>query len=125
MLTLAVLLCMGCGNKEAGNETQIDTECIAEMPTEQPAELVEKNTEKVAEEIGVQNSLRFSANAEETDAMFAKERKSRSKFYRKMCCEMASPMVESNDYFADDEPKTTQAPEPKKGGLMDRLFGKK
>ena len=60
--------------------------------------------------------------------MFAKERKSRSKFYSKMCCEMASPcasMVESNDYFADDEPETSQAPEPKKAGLMDRLFGKK
>ena len=88
----------------------------------------DQDVEKVAEEIGVQNSLRFSANAEETDAMFAKERKSRSKFYSKMCCEMASPcasMVESNDYFADDEPETPQAPEPKKGGLMDRLFGKK
>ena len=86
--------------------------------------------EKVAEEIGVQNSLRFSANAEETDAMFAKERKSRSKFYSKMSMclaeeEPCASMVESNDYFADDEPETTQAPEPKKGGLMDRLFGKK
>ena len=88
----------------------------------------DQDVEKVAEEIGVQNSLRFSANAEETDAMFAKERKSRSKFYSKMCCEMASPcasMVVSNDYFADDEPETSQAPEPKKAGLMDRLFGKK
>ena len=85
----------------------------------------DQDVEKVAEEIGVQNSLRFSANAEETDAMFAKERKSRSKVYRKMCCEMASPMVESNDYFADDELETPQAQEPKKGGLMDRLLGKK
>ena len=45
-----------------------------------------------------------------------------------MCCEMASPcasMVESNDYFADDEPETPQAPEPKQAGPMDRLFGKK
>ena len=90
----------------------------------------DQDVEKVAGEIGVQNSLRFSANAEETQAMFEKERRSRSKFYSKVCCEMASPcasMVESNDYFADDEEPVVrpQEPEPKKNGLLDKLFGKK
>ena len=41
----------------------------------------DQDVEKVAETIGVQNSLRFSANAEETKVMFAKERKCRNKFY--------------------------------------------
>ena len=90
----------------------------------------DQDVEKVAGEIGVQNSLRFSANAEETQAMFAKERMSRSRFYSKMSMFLAeeepcASMVESNDYFDDDEPETTQASEPKKGGLMNRLFGKK
>ena len=90
----------------------------------------DQDVEKVAGEIGVQNSLRFSANAEETDAMFEKERRSRSKFYSKVCCEMASPcasMVETNDYFADDDESTVRShePEPKKNGLLGKLFGKK
>ena len=66
----------------------------------------DQDVEKVASEIGVHNSLRFSANAEETQAMFAKERSCRSKFYDKMCCEMESPCapkIESDDYFASDE----------------------
>lgn len=66
----------------------------------------DQDVEKVAGEIGIKNSLRFSANAEETDAMFEKERLSRSKFYKKVCCNMSSPcgsMEESNDYFADDD----------------------
>lgn len=89
----------------------------------------DQDVEKVAAEIGVKNSLRFSANAAETKAMFAKERKSRSKFYGKMSREMASPnasMVESCDYFADDEPETPQQPQDtRECSLMDRLFGKK
>ena len=85
----------------------------------------DQDVEMVAGEIGIQNSLRFSANAEETDAMFEKERRSRSKFYSKLCLEKASPcapMVESNDYFADDdEPKAVpHSPKPKKNGLLDR-----
>ena len=87
----------------------------------------DQDVEMVAGGIGIRNSLRFSANAEETDAMFAKERKSRSKFYGKICCNMASPgasMLESDDYFADDEPETPEVPEPKKG-IMEKLFEKK
>ena len=66
----------------------------------------DQDVEKVAEEIGVQNSLRFSANAEETEAMFNKERYSRNRFYCKVCNSLSSPynsMIESNDYFADDD----------------------
>ena len=62
--------------------------------------------------------------------MFEKERRSRSKFYSKVCCDMASPcasMVETNDYFADDDEPVapSHAPEPKKEGLLGKLFGKK
>lgn len=94
----------------------------------------DQDVKKVAGEIGVRNSLRFSANAEDTCAMFAKERRSRSKFYSKICEEMATPYesrVESNDYFADneaedtEEPEAPETPETKKGGLMHRLFGKR
>lgn len=101
----------------------------------------DQDVEKVAGDIGVHNSLRFSANAADTEAMFAKERMSRSRFYNKMSLHLAdganlASMVESDNYFADDEPEKPQAddesekpqapaPEPKKGGLMSRLFGKK
>lgn len=79
----------------------------------------DQDVEKMAGEIGVQNSLRFSANAKETDEMFEKERRSRSKFYSKICCEMTSAcssMVETNDYFIDDdEPEAIPySQEPKK-----------
>lgn len=68
----------------------------------------DQDVERVAEEIGVQNSLRFSANAAETQAMFSFERSSRRKYYHKMKCMVDKPcesMVETNDYFADDEPE--------------------
>ena len=90
----------------------------------------DQDVEKVAGEIGIRNSLRFSANAEETRAMFRKESMSRKKFYGKMSAaldECCGAMVEEHtDYFADDEqekpePKPT---EPKKVGLINRLFGK-
>ena len=66
----------------------------------------DQDVERIAGEIGVRNTLRFSANAKATDAMFEKERRSRSKFYSKVCCEMASPsssLLESSNYFADDD----------------------
>ena len=112
----------------------------------------DQDVEKVAGEIGVRNSLFFSANAEETDAMFARERKSRSRYYKRMYCSMNAPcatMAEENNYFANDEAETPKAPEkatskapeaetpkapeaeapkapePKTGSLMDRLFRKK
>ncbi len=79
----------------------------------------DQDVEKVAGEIGVRNTLRFSANAEETQAMFATERKSRSRFYSFLADEgNYALMKESEDYFVDDE-------ECKKGNLIDRLFRKK
>lgn len=66
----------------------------------------DQDVEKVAGEIGVCNALRFSANAEETAAMFEKEGRSRTRFYDKVCCEMRAPdasLAESDDYFADDD----------------------
>jgi len=110
----------------------------------------DQDVEKVAAEMGVRNALRFSANAAETEAMFAKECRSRSKFYARMSCDLASgsaSMAETDDYFAsDDEPQnephdgpqnkpdyeplggpqaapTTEA--PKRIGFLGRLFGKK
>lgn len=66
----------------------------------------DQDVEKVAGEIGVCNALRFSANAEETAAMFEKEGRSRTRFYDKVCCEMREPdasLAEMDDYFADDD----------------------
>lgn len=51
VLTLAVSLCMGCGNKEVKEKTQRATECIGEVTTEKAVEIVEKSTEEVLEEI--------------------------------------------------------------------------
>lgn len=90
----------------------------------------DQDVKKVTGEIGVQNSLRFSANEEETEAMFKKECRSRSRFYGRICHEMASScasLVESNDYFDDEvEPgEQSQTSGPKKKGLLDKLFGKK
>ena len=90
----------------------------------------DQDVEKVAGEIGVRNTLRFSANAEDTDAMFAKERLSRSKFYGKLHCMMSSPsasMEEWTGYFDDDDVPGAipQTPEPKKDGLLGKLFRKK
>lgn len=64
----------------------------------------DQDVEKVAGEMGINNSLRFSANAEETDAMFAKERTCRQTFYCMLCDDMQSPgssMAENVNYFAD------------------------
>lgn len=66
----------------------------------------DQDVEKVAGEIGVCNALRFSANVEDTAAMFEKEGRSRTRFYDKVCCEMRAPdasLAESEDYFADDD----------------------
>lgn len=60
----------------------------------------DQDVERVAIEIGVHNTLRFSANPVETYAMFEKERKSRRKFYDKLKnCAPEASRVETNDYF--------------------------
>ncbi len=78
----------------------------------------DQDVEKVAGEIGVQNSLRFSANAKETQAMFDKERRSRVNFYKKMCYKMASQsesLIEANDYFVEEEPNESNSSYKKNG----------
>ncbi|MDE6151710.1 MAG: hypothetical protein K2G12_06980, partial [Prevotella sp.] len=65
----------------------------------------DQDVEKVAREIGVKNSLRFSANERETENMFIKERRSRAKYYNKIYCEMVSPcisQVKTDDYFDEE-----------------------
>lgn len=72
----------------------------------------DQDVERVAGEIGIQNHLRFSANAEETEAMFEIERRSRGKYYDMMSCCISAPtstMEESSCYFADDEPEEAEA----------------
>ena len=62
----------------------------------------DQDVERIAGEMGIQNSLRFSANEQDTDAMFAKERRSRIKFYANMSCQMAepnAPLKEDTEYF--------------------------
>ena len=60
----------------------------------------DQDVERVAIEIGVHNTLRFSANLEETNEMFRKERQSRRKFYDKLKnCPPEASRVETNDYF--------------------------
>lgn len=66
----------------------------------------DQDVEKVATEIGVRNSLRFSANAADTEKMFAKEMHCRSKFYD-MVKSMAL-MDECCNYFADDDDEQTE-----------------
>mgnify|MGYP002513510414 CR=1 FL=1 len=88
-----------------------------------------QDVEKVAGEMGIRNSLCFSASAEETNAMFAKERRCRSKYYSVMCAEMQSPsssMTESTNYFADcdDNVNEDSSPKSKSKSLKDWLFGK-
>ena len=63
----------------------------------------DQDVERVAIEIGVHNTLRFSANLEETNEMFRKERQSRRKFYDKLKnCPPEASRVESTDYFDED-----------------------
>ena len=62
----------------------------------------DQNVEKVAEGIGVRNCLRFSADAESTQKMFARERESRKRYYGAMqekCSRRESSLVEDTDFF--------------------------
>lgn len=57
--------------------------------------------EKVAATISITNTLKFNASREGTHAMFAKERKSRSRFFSRLSCGMKEML--SDDYFKDDD----------------------
>lgn len=106
----------------------------------------DQDVEKVAGRIGVRNSLRFSRNPDETRAMFAMERKSRSSYYNKMHRKLAAgdaSLMEEACYFDPDDieievpqdsDQTThyepqpqaQPPQPaeEKKSLFDKIFGK-
>lgn len=59
------------------------------------------NVEKAAATISITNTLKFKASAEGTQAMFAKESKSRSRFFNRLSCGMKGML--SDDYFKDDD----------------------
>lgn len=96
----------------------------------------DQDVERVAGEIGVQNTLRFSADPEATNAMFEKERSCRSSFYSKMSinlCEGITPTIEESGYFDCDtmdeqqssESEEPKPSEPKNTGLFERIFRNK
>jgi uncharacterized protein YegL len=93
----------------------------------------DQDVKRVAHDLGVKNSLRFSANAEETKKMFEKERACRGMFYDKVSFSMTAPhgqaaMKEDTDYFGDsDEPDEAPATpdEPRqRRSFLARLLGK-
>lgn len=67
----------------------------------------DQDVEAEAFKVGINNSLRFSANAESTKFMFDKERSCRSKFYFKVAQDNGNGRgpSDSSDYFADDDDK--------------------
>ena len=81
----------------------------------------DQDVEKVAHEIGVRNSLRFSANTEDTEKMFKKERNCRTSFYSRVLCD--NSMDDCCDYFVNDDDETEDNPKPNKNPLS-KLFGK-
>ena len=85
----------------------------------------DQDVEKVAGEIGVRNSLCFSANEDSTRRMFAKERKCRRAFYDFVVEDARASLQESEDYFrpAEDD-NDTPTDEPETPGFLHRLFKK-
>ena len=84
----------------------------------------DQDVEKVAGRMGINNSLRFSANAQDTEIMFKKERYCRSNYYDAVYHSMSVPsgvMEDCCDYFANaDEPlEATDKPEPKKENTVE------
>ena len=62
----------------------------------------DQDVEKVAGGIGVRNCLRFSADAESTQKMFARERESRKRYYGAMQEKLSrceSSLAEETDFF--------------------------
>lgn len=60
-----------------------------------------QDVEKVAATISITNTLEFKASPEGTQAMFAKESKSRSRFFSRLSCGMKEML--SDDYFKDED----------------------
>lgn len=60
-----------------------------------------QDVEKVAATISITNTLEFSADAEGTSAMFARESRSRSRFFNRLSNDFAITSA-NEDYFDDD-----------------------
>ena len=61
-----------------------------------------QDVEKVAATISITNTLSFSADAAGTDAMFAKESKSRHRLFGKIAQGVRIPKAAAEDYFSED-----------------------
>lgn len=90
----------------------------------------DQDVEKVAGGIGVRNCLRFSADAESTQKMFARERESRKRYYGAMeekfsRCE--SSLSEDTDFFAEEKrmPEVDRQESTKKGSVLAKLLKRK
>jgi hypothetical protein len=59
------------------------------------------DVEKAAQSMGVTNILNFDKSRRGTDEMFAKERKSRGRYYDRV---VEKRVIREGDYFADDNP---------------------
>lgn len=61
-----------------------------------------QDVEAVASTISITNTLSFSADAEGTSAMFARERKARSRLFGRLANNISSSIM-ADDYFEEDE----------------------
>ncbi len=61
-----------------------------------------QDVEKVAATISITNTLEFSASSEGTHAMFARESKSRSRFFDRLSSKVPKDIL-MDDYFNDDD----------------------
>ena len=61
-----------------------------------------QNVERAASRISITNTLYFAANAPGTSAMFARERKARSRWTDRLANRIAPSMM-ADDYFDDDD----------------------
>jgi len=60
-----------------------------------------QDVEKVATTIAINNTLSFSASAEGTKAMFAKDSSSRERFFSRLHCGLKGKL--SDNFFDDDD----------------------
>lgn len=63
-----------------------------------------QDVEAVASTISITNTLSFAANEQGTAAMFARERKARSRWTNRLANKIA-PLMMADDYFDDDDDK--------------------
>ena len=63
-----------------------------------------QDVEAVASTISITNTLSFAANVQGTVAMFARERKARSRWTDRLASKIAPSMM-ADDYFDDDDDK--------------------